>query len=370
MPDQPKPINAIKLDSNMSIKKNGDDSLKWLSPLEAPFQIAGFAWLDHEKKYRRLPSSPKDPLPPAVDALANCTAGGQIRFITNSSNLSIRVKLTGPADMYHMPATGQCGFDCYLGEPGNQHFLSTTSFDHLKSEYEALLYNWKTKREFCVTLNFPLYQGVEEVLIGVDEDAHIISAPQYASKNPIVIYGTSITQGGCATRPGMAYTNILSRSIPLEFINLGFSGSGRGEAEVARTVADIPNPALLVLDYEANSGTVEEIASTLPSFIRILRERHPIVPIIVISKIHYSGDRFYQDMLRLHEDRKEIQKTTVERLRSEGDRNIHFVDGFTLLGEEDAEECTVDGVHPTDLGFKRMAQSLEPIFRELLKEWL
>lgn len=370
MSDQPKSINAIELDPNMTIEERIDDSLKWLSPLEAPFHIAGFAWLEQEKKYRRLPSSPTDLLPPEVDALANCTAGGQIRFITNTSHLSIKVKLSGPANMYHMPATGQCGFDCYLGEPGNQSFFGTTSFDYTKSEYEASLYKWTSKREFCVTLNFPLYQGVEEVFIGIDQDAQISSAPDYVSNKKVVIYGTSITQGGCATRPGMAYPNIMSRSIPLEFINLGFSGNGRGEAGVARTIADIPNPALLVLDYEANSGTVEELAGTLPPFIRILRERHPIVPILVISNIRYADVRFNEVKAKYHEDKREIQKSTVERLKNEGDSNIYFLDGFTLLGDEDAEECTVDGVHPTDLGFKRMAQSLEPIFRELLKEVL
>lgn len=370
MPNQPEPIHVTQLDSNMTIEDHRDDTLRWLSPLEPPFHIAGFAWLKDEQKYRRLPSAPKDPLPSAVDSLANCTAGGQIRFRTNSSRLSIRVKLRGPADMHHMPATGQCGFDCYLGDPGNQYFITSTSFDHSKSEYEAQLYDWSMKREFCVTLNFPLYQGVEELLIGVDPDAHILEAPAYASPQPVVIYGTSITQGGCATRPGMAYPNILSRSIPLEFINLGFSGNGKGEAEVARTIAEISNPALLVLDYEANSGTVAEIASTLPAFIRILRERHPVVPIMVVSRIRFAGDRFYSDMLNLHEGRKAIQRTTVEQLQRDGDHNIHFVDGSTLLGEDDAEECTVDGVHPTDLGFKRMANTLEPIFRELLQEQL
>ncbi|WP_188992085.1 SGNH/GDSL hydrolase family protein [Paenibacillus nasutitermitis] len=370
MPEPSKSVDAVKLDKNMALEKRVMDDLQWLSPLEAPFHIAGFAWLKQEKLYRRLPSSPAELLPPAVDILANCTAGGQIRFTTNSSRLSVRVKLTGPSNMYHMPATGQCGFDCYLGEPGSQHYLSTTRFDHSKSEYEASLFNWTIQRDVCVTLNFPLYQGVEEVLIGVDSDALIRSVPPYPSINPVVIYGTSITQGGCATRPGMAYSNILSRSIPLEFINLGFSGSGLGEIEVARTIADIPDPALLVLDYEANSGPAEKLAATLTPFIRILRERHPIVPILVLSKIQYAGERFYPDLLELHEDRKAIQKSTVERLRDEGDLHIHYADGSSLLGEDDAEECTVDGVHPTDLGFLRMARSLEPIFRELLKDKL
>lgn len=365
MAERPKSIDAVKLDRNMTLNPIDADGLKWLSPLEQPFRLAGFPWLQRDRAYRRLPVTPEHPLPPAVDTLANCTAGGQIRFRTDSSRLLIRVRLTGPGSMYHMPATGQCGFDCYLGEIGSQRFLSTARFDPTKTEYETEFYNWNAKKDCSVTLNFPLYQGVEEVWIGVDADAAVSGPAPYASDRPIVIYGTSITQGGCATRPGMAYPNIMSRSIPYEFINLGFSGNGKGEPEVARVVAGIDNPAMLVLDYEANSGTYEDLERTLPEFIRILRERHPEVPLLVISNIRYAGDSFYESMLTLHERRRQLQIDIVDRRRHEGDRHIHFVDGFTLLGD-DACECTVDGVHPTDLGFYRMAKSLEPVFKSLL----
>ncbi|UQZ83705.1 hypothetical protein SK3146_02912 [Paenibacillus konkukensis] len=360
-------VDAGKLDSNMTVQTTHDDSLRWLSPLEQPFHIAGFAWFALERKYRRLPVASADAIPPAVDKLADCTTGGQIRFLTYSSRLSIRVKLAAPANMYHMPATGQCGFDCYVGEHGNQRYLSTTRFDHTQPEYEAPLFDWNEKREVHVTLNFPLYQGVEEVWIGVDPDAKVGAPETYASTGPIVVYGTSITQGGCASRPGMAYTNVLSRSLPYEFINLGFSGNGRGEPEVARIIASIENPALYVLDYEANTGTVERMADTLPTFIQILRERHPTVPILVVSKIKFAKEHFFPDDLKLRLDRLNVQRSTVERLQAAGDANVHFLDGGTLLGDSLYEECTVDGVHPTDLGFYRMAESLEPVIRSLLE---
>lgn len=369
MSEQTKKIDVINLDRNMTVENVEDKSLRWLSPFEQPFQITGFPWIAKEGKYRRLPVAPADALPSAVDSLADCTAGGEIRFRTNSSKLTIKVKLMGPGNMYHMPATGQCGFDCYLGEPGNEQFWGTARFDHTKDEYEAPFYDWQSKRDFCVTLYFPLYQGVEEVWIGVDQDAELSAAPALASTKPVVLYGTSILQGGCATRPGMAYPAILSRSIPLEFVNLGFSGNGKGEPEVARTIAEIADPALFVLDYEANVATVEQMASTLPEFIRILRESHPAVPILVVSKIRFAKERFDNNMLAMHEGRKRPQQETVERFRQEGDLNVHFYDGSDLLGD-DFSDCTVDGVHPTDLGFLRMAQSLEPTIRELVKSLL
>lgn len=345
-----------------------EDGIRWLSPLAPPFRVAGFPWLAEEGAYRRLPVRPRVPLPPAVDRLANCTAGGQIRFRTDASRLLVKVRLGGAASMYHMPATGQCGFDCYIGEPGRQQYVSTAKFQTNQKEYTSQLYRWSEKREYTVTLNFPLYQGVEEVWVGVDEDAAVGEPPSYASDKPIVVYGTSVTQGGCASRPGMAYTNILSRMIPMEFINLGFSGSGKGEPELAELVADIENPALYILDYEGNTGPVENIAKSLPVFLRILRARHPLVPILVVSRIRNGGDALYEGRSELHDRRRQVQRENVELRRAEGDRNIHFLDGHTLLREEDANECTVDGTHPTDFGFMLMARSLAPVVRSLVEE--
>lgn len=348
------------------VEQIDDGGVKWLSPLNPPFHIAGFPWFAEEKKYRRLPGKPGWPLPPAVDQLADCTAGGQLRLRTNSSRLFIKVRLAGTASMYHMPATGQCGFDCYAGEPGQrQQYLSTARFNGRNKEYTTQLYSWNSKRRFDVTLNFPLYQGVEELWVGVDEDASVEAPPLYASDKPVVIYGTSVTQGGCASRPGMAYSNILSRSIPLEFINLGFSGNGKGEPELAHMIAEIKSPALYVLDYEGNTGPAENIARSLPEFIRILRGRHPEVPILVVSRIRNSGDFFYENRRELSNRRRRIQREYVAMRQADGDRNIHFVDGSSLLGTEDAIECTVDGTHPTDLGFMRIARSLQPVIEKL-----
>ncbi|WP_274362154.1 SGNH/GDSL hydrolase family protein [Paenibacillus thermotolerans] len=338
----------------------------WYSPKEKPFRISGFAWFEQEKAYRRLPREPKEALPAAVDFLANCTAGGQIRFQTNSSRLSVKVRLSGAADMNHMPATGQCGFDCYIGAIGEKMYCNTTKYDHTQKSYEFIMFQNMDRGLQPVTLYFPLYMGVEEVLVGLDAGAEVAPPPPYASDKRVVIYGTSITQGGCASRPGMAYSNILSRKLPVEFINLGFSGSGKGEAEVARTIADIPNPSLLVLDYEANCVSPELFQSTLPEFVRIYREKHPDVPIIVLSQIRFGGEAFDSGVRELRLKRKQIQLETVGAYRERGDANVFFVDGEPMLGDS-YNECTVDGVHPTDLGFFRMAEYLEPVLQSHLK---
>lgn len=344
---------------------NDQEQWTWFSPFDKSVHIAGFAWLDDERRYRRLPSAPTHQLPPAVDALANNTAGGQLRFRTDAVRLSLRVKLAAPGDMYHMPSTGQCGFDLYLGEPGEQVYYGTTRLGFGDSSYEALLFTQPAPVMRTLTINFPLYQGVEEVLIGVNPEAIVGEAPAYASDKRVILYGTSITQGGCATRPGMAYSNIVSRRIPYEFINLGFSGNGKGEPELAHIIAQIKRPALYVLDYEANASG--NLCDTLPGFIAILRNAQPQVPILVVSKIPFAKEYVDPSLLEMRLSNKAFMLETVNRLREEGDRRIHFLDGSDFLGS-DFDECTVDGVHPTDLGFMRMADAITPVIRKLLEE--
>ncbi len=352
-------------DGKMAPMESGGADLVWHTPSEEPFRLAGFPWHDRDRAYRRMPVVPKEPLPEAVDWLAWCTAGGQAQFQTNSRRVAVRVSLRAPADMVHMPATGQCGFDVYVGPPGEQVYYNTTKYDLRKTEYEVLLFEHEKAQMRNFTLNFPLYQGVDDVKVGLDTAADVEAPPPYALDGPVVIYGTSITQGGCASRPGMAYTNILSRRLNVQVVNLGFSGSGKGEPEVARTIAGIPGPALLILDYEANCHPLEKLKETLPEFIRILRARHPDAPILVVSRIQNGQEKTQEAMARERRTRLEFQRQTVERLRKDGDANISFLDGSALLGD-DFDECTVDGAHPTDLGFYRMARGIEPTAHEML----
>lgn len=355
---------AWRYDASMKVGEQAGPGLQWHSPMEAPFRLAGFPWLHADRRYRRLPVRPDWPLPEAVDRLADCTAGGQIQFVTNASALAIRVRLSGPADMYHMPATGQCGFDCYIGPPGEQQYFATVKYDLRQSDYECLLFDKGERDDKVITLNFPLYQGVQEVMIGLPPGASVSPPPAYADDRKIVIYGTSITQGGCASRPGMAYPSLVSRRLNREVVNLGFSGNGKGEPELARIIAQIEDPACLVLDYEANVDTAA-LERTLPPFIEIYREKHPEVPILVVSRITHAKEKFEEQMRKDRAERKEIQRQAVAWRHSRGDGHIYFVDGSRLLGDF-AQDCTVDGSHPTDWGFHLMAEGLTPVIHRAL----
>lgn len=369
MPDQSFPDKIQTYDVDMrpnTIAPDGVDGIRWYSPKDPPIHVAGLAWFAEEGVYRRLPLGAAGKVPEAVDYLANHCAGGQIRFQTDSPKLTVRVKLKDKAAMPHMPATGQCGIDCYIGPPGEMRYCNTAKFDHFQPAYECTLFEDYDSAMRNIVLNLPLYQHVEQLEIGVTEHAALIAPPAYVSEKQIIVYGTSITQGGCATRPGMAYTNILSRRIPLEFINLGFSGNGKGDREVAEIIATIEAPACLVLDYEANCVSTEMYKETLPRFIEVYRRVHPAVPVLVVSRIRYAQEHFNPSVRQPRLERKLFQQQLVQRLRDQGDHHIYFFDGSDLLGTDDDHECTVDGVHPTDLGFKRMADGLEQTIRTLV----
>lgn len=363
----PGSVSPHQLDPNMKIEKIATEELTWHSPLDEPFVVSGLAWFEQERIYRRLPKAPDYSIPAAVDTLANCTSGGQIRFRTNSKNIFVRVRLAAGSDMYHMPPTGQCGMDAYVGGPGHWLYAGTTVFKAGAAEYESRLFIDDSSEWRSYMLNMPLYQGVEDISIGLDPEAEISAPEGYESDKRIIFYGTSITQGGCASRPGMSYTNILSRRINLEFINLGFSGNGKGEPELAQLCAQIDNPACLVLDYEANSGGTGQYKKTLPVFIQIYREAHPDVPMILVSRVPYAAEAFKPEVLQERIERRDFQSDLIRKLAEAGDRKLTFVDGSDLLGSR-PDEVTVDSVHPTDLGFNLMAEHLEPVLRQVLAD--
>jgi lysophospholipase L1-like esterase len=216
-----------------------------------------------------------------------------------------------------------------------------------------------------ITLNFPLYNGVNFLWIGVDQGSVVQAPPTFNQAGKIVVYGTSITQGGCVGRPGMAYTNILSRNLDMQFVNLGFSGNGRGEPALAHLITQIEGTRCIVLDYEANAGMT--IKETLGPFLDILREKHPDIPILIMSKIRYSYDQEGSASYAKWMDLRDFQKEMVIKRKNAGDGHIHFLDGSTVLGS-DYDECTVDGVHPNDLGSLRIAFAMQPVIEGILNK--
>ena len=352
-----------KLDPNMALKKADTDGIAWFDPREEPFELSGFEWIKEDSLYRRLPLKPAWEIREAVDQLANHTAGGQVRFRTNSLRILVKVELRERSGMYHMPATGQSGFDLYMQDGEVQRYLKTTRFSADSINYQVELFTSDEYKMRTFTLNFPLYNGVNSVLIGLVPESLVEAPPPFKLPGKIVIYGTSITQGGCVARPGMVYSNILSRKLNVQFVNLGFSGNGRGEPALANLINEIQDKRMIVLDYEANASLT--IINTLEPFVDILREKHPDLPILIVSKIRYAGEINGSSAYKTLMSNRDFQKNLVNERRTAGDTNIYFLDGSAILGD-DYDECTVDGVHPTDLGSLRIALALEPVIEGIM----
>ena len=262
--------------------------------------------------------------------------------------------------MTHMPATGVSGLDLYVRHKGEWRFLAVGQ-PHDFPDNETTFFRNLPQESREYRLYFPLYNGLKSLEIGTASEFKITALPA-SERKPVVFYGTSILQGGCASRPGMAYPSIIGRRIDSPVINLGFSGNGRGEPEVAELVAEL-DPALFVLDPLPNISP-DDVTERLETFVKILREKHPETPILLVESVTYPTGILIESRRTRYTQSNDHLQGLFDRLRKAGDRNIYYHKTENLLGKDG--EDTVDGTHPTDLGFLRMADGMEPAVREIL----
>jgi len=259
-----------------------------------------------------------------------------------------------------MHSFGQTGVDLYVG---NVYWDTAVADKEARpgKVYEHMYFKGQKREMRDITFYLSLYGPVKVLEIGLDNDAVVEFARPFAVAAPVVFYGTSITQGGSASRPGMTYQAILGRKLNLDHVNLGFSGSGKGEAAVARAVAEI-KAAAFVLDFAQNNGTVESLAKVYDPFIGILRERHPDTPIVAITPIYRAIELTGS---QVNEQMRDLIRKVVSRRIAEGDGHLQLVEGTDLLGTSRVDGL-VDGSHPNDLGFHWMAEGLGERLRKVL----
>ena len=364
-----KTIDIKKVDSNF-INEEAKEEILYIDPKTSDLvKIYGLNWFNEDKRYHRLSKELDEVLPNlegSVDVLAGNSTGGMIAFYSNTNVLKIKVKLSFKFHMGHMPYTGQAGFDLYIGKTyQDMKFYRTSNFDFNKMEYEFTYFNHNKlfEKNKLFVLNFPLYATVEEVLVGVNPKCNILPCNDlFKTCDKIVFYGTSITQGGCASRPGMSYTQILSRMLGIECLNYGFSGNGKGHIEIAEALSKIKDVKMFVLDYEANA-TFDRLKATLDNFVKCLRKVYPSTPIVIISKIPMYLEFHDDDYVKNEKKIRSYQKNYVKKA---SDENLYYIDGAKVLGKTNISEKTVDGCHPTDYGFISMAEYLYPIINKIL----
>lgn len=327
--------------------------------------VEGQGWKETKAPYDRLPAKAEKVVRPPIWGLSRHSAGLCARFVTDAPAIQARWTVTSEnLAMTHMPATGVSGLDLYVRmPPGNWRWLGVGR--PTKSTTAATLASGipEGKREYLLYL--PLYNGVSSVEIGIPKDRKLAKAPPRPAERskPIVFYGTSITQGGCASRPGMVHTSIVGRHLDYSVINLGFSGNGRMEPEMADLFAEL-DPAVYVLDCLPNMGG-KEVSERVEPFVRTLRKAHPSTPILLVEDRSYSNAFLLPGPKQRNAESRAALKNAYENLTKAGVGNLHYLEGEHLLGDDG--EDTVDASHPTDLGFLRQATAFEKALTPILK---
>ncbi len=322
--------------------------------------VFGLPWFNEDQPVlRRLPQRLKDQFRPPVWGLAQNPSGGRIRFQTDSTRVGLVAENPGFSNMHHMASVGENGFDLYV----DGRYLGSAWPDANGN----ITKEWRIGREpklRQVTLYLPLYKAVTIRELTLDPEARLQPAAPYAIRKPIVYYGSSITQGGCASNPGGSCQAILERRLNADFVNLGFSGNGLGEPALAEAITEL-DPACIVLDFWGNPSP-DQYAAALPPFVDILRRKFPRVPILVTSPFYFSGEEASEELAQAQTSKRKTSRQFVEQRRKAGDRNLVFVDGLKMLNP-DQTEGLVDGVHCNSLGFYFNANGLEPFLKKALK---
>lgn len=355
-------MDITQIDKNFELPKLDRDDIQWLDARELSSFLFGVYYDETTECYRRMPQEVADTVNVGVAYGCKDTAGGRLRFMTNSPFIALKGVINNTQPMYHMAGTGSHGFGLYAQNTYRGPLAPVLSNqDHINGDAKAFnaIRELPTQCLEDVEIYFPLYNGAKQLYIGVKEGSTVQESKPYTYQKPVVFYGSSITQGGCTDHTGNDYQGHLSRWLGCDYINLGFSGSARGEQTMAEYIATL-DCSVIVLDYDHNAPTLEHLRDTHYPFYETIRKAHPKTPIVFISKPNFNPEC---DVAR-----RAVIYDTYKRAKKQGDKRVWFIDGEKLFGKQDRDACTVDGCHPNALGFYRMAQTIRPILKKALKK--
>lgn len=336
------------------------NSLRVIPFPDARLAVHGLPWFHEDSpNLFRLPIRRKESFRPVVWGLAQHPSGGRIRFRTDSTLIHVNAHNPGFSNMHHMPSVGENGLDLYIdGEYRGSAWPDAQG--RIAARWTAG--SKQAMRE--VEIYLPLYKTLTLESVELGQDSKIEPATPYAIAKPVVYYGSSITQGGCASNAGGSYQAILERRLGADFVNLGFSGSGLGDLEIADMINEL-DPSCIVLDFWANPH-LALYQEKLPLFVARLRKSFPTLPILVVTPFYFPSEALGGVEADQQRGKRECCQSFVQEQRRKGDRKITLVDGLKMLGRSQADGL-VDGVHPNSLGFYHCANGLEPELRKALR---
>lgn len=351
-----------KLDSSRATA-SADGAVLWYDFTE--LDIEGKGWSDTKASYDRLPAKAESMVRGPVWNLSRHSAGLCGRFVTDAPAISVRWSLlSANLAIPHMAATGVSGIDLYV-KTGNGWRWLACGFPAAQQNEVTLVQGLPAaEREYMIYL--PLYNGVTKLEVGVPKEHTLAKAPPRPAgrAQAIVFYGTSITQGGCASRPGMVHTAVLGRRLDRPVINLGFSGNGKMEPELATLLAGL-DPAVYVLDCLPNMSS-QEVSERVEPFVRTLRTAHPSTPIVLVEDRNYTDGFLVASKRERNEASHAALRASFDRLTTDGVKGLYYLSGKDLLGDDG--EATVDSSHPTDLGFVRQAAAFQSVLEQALEQ--
>lgn len=345
----------------------GEESWQYVNALD--LRVINKGWDNTLRPFTRIPAYLEDSVRAELWERSQCSSGIAIRFATNSKSIGVKYELLWNTHLIHMADTGLKGTDLYIFEGDSVWRHVNTNRPYVNNKEEKIVEGTYVSNldgemhEYMVYL--PLYDGVNEMWIKVDSAAVITQGRRdlIDVNRRIVAYGTSILQGGCASRTGMCGTNIISRELNSEVINIGISGEGKMDMCMARAMNEIKDVDLFLLDPVPNC--TEMMCDTLTvDFVRILADAHPNTPIVMLAGPYYPYSRYDSFFNKYLPAKNDAFRRGYEKLREMGYKNIYFIESDGLDGVED--DGTVDGIHLTDLGFRHYANLLTPRLREIL----
>jgi len=355
-------MSIFKIDPRMANLSISSDDVKWISAHEQVFSLHGVFYDEEAGLYARVPSRIAEKVSPGVAGLSYMCAGGRLRFVSDSPYIAVKASLPAFMPMPHMTLTGSHGFAVYADgrfaqqiAPPIEAFLQGADYSspmtsRIRFAKSRDISPGEVRRERLYELYFPLYGGVAELFIGIQEGSVLKAAPEYRYKKPILFYGSSITQGACVSRPGNDYVSMIARWLDSDYINLGFSGCGNAEKEMLDHIVSL-DASVYAYDYNLYDDRPERVLPPHYDIYKQIREARPDAAVLLYDKPFSDGDSTY-------ERRRAIIADTYERASREGDRRVIHIPAEALLGAEHRDSCVADCSHPNDLGAMRMAQAM------------
>ena len=340
-----------KIDKNFDLRGAVEEGERIRYTLPHPaFALYGVVYDEKEGRFARMNLDVADGVSEGVGTLSRHTTGGRLRFATDSSALQLTVAYDYLWLMSHMPLTGSSGFSLFEETEEGEIFIKNLA--PISSDAHGFTAEIPLKggvmRNYI--LYFPLYNDVKEITIALDKNAQVKAGKKYRDELPILYYGSSITQGGCASRPDHAYQSLIAKRNHIDYINLGFSGSAKGEDVMVDYLASI-NCGLFVCDYDHNAPNAEHLKNTHYRLYQRYRKMRHDTPILFLTRPDITGDVEGEERLKIVFD-------TYKKAKKDGDENVYFLSGKSFYGKKNRWDFAVDGCHPTDFGFVKMADKI------------